>query len=299
MTKLSFAVIALAIAVGTATAQPGATPPTEPPPYAPPAEGAPPNGDPGTMPPGETPPSAQSVDLDAMLAKVAAEAPTLETVARGTFRRARRAISVGPTLGVWSGAFTAHSEFETALSFGLGVQTFKVPVLPGPATLQALVIERVKAKLKDQVLARFAGRQPEPLELEAMAKSIYEEVRREILGLENVRPKTFERPRYGIGIEANYLFGAERWFARMRASIGVWKFSLGLSLSAGCLGGPCGDRLELYGGPELTVHALMSRNPRASVLDMFFRVDLQATGRDELDPYDQVVLGLRYLLDVF
>lgn len=256
--------------------------------------------------PAETPPSppprpemvGAPVDVDAILAKVEAESPTLASIARGTLRRGRRAISIGPSVGLWTGAFTAQDSFETALTVGVGVELFKVPVLPDMQTIKALVMERAKAKLRDHLVAVVMGRKPDPIEVESMAKQIYDDVVAEILGLHNVRAKRLERPRLGVGFEMNRLFDAERWVPRFRAGVGVWKLTVGMSLSGACLGGPCGDRLELYTGPEVIVHVLTSKEPRSSVIDAYLRVDLQATGRSEIDPYDQVVLGARFLLDL-
>src|SRR5688572_24744020 len=108
MTKPSLVLIALAISTSTAIAQPGTTPPAPPPP--PPGEPVPP---PPGQPPGETgavvDAQAQAqvstpIDIDAILAKVEAEAPSIATIARGSFNRARRAVSIGPTVGLWTGA---------------------------------------------------------------------------------------------------------------------------------------------------------------------------------------------------
>jgi hypothetical protein len=287
MIRSSWVVIALAIAGGTALAQPGATEPQPPP-----AAGVQVDVQAGG-------PVRAPVDLDALVAMLQAEAPSLETIARGTVRRARRAISIGPTVGLWGGAFISPGEVDAALTFGLGLELFKVPVIPGPETIKALVIERVKAKLKDQVVARFQGREADPVEAEAWARQIYEEVKAEVLGLENVRSKTMERPRLTLALEANRMFDADRWLARLRAGVGVWKVTLGVSAAVGrvCRGTAECDDLHAYVGPELVAHFLTSKNPRASVLDVFLRLDFEATGRTS-DPYDQLVVGARYLLDL-
>jgi hypothetical protein len=239
-------------------------------------------------------------DLDALIRKAQAEAPTIETVARGTFRRARRALSIGPTLGLWTAAIIDPGDIDAALTIGVGFETFKVPVLPSMETLQDLIVERVKAQMKQRIVDAFKGRQPEPLELDALVKRVYEDVRNEILGLKNVRPKTFERPQYTVGFEANRLFGADRWLGRTRVGIGVWKVTLALSAAVGrvCRGGTCDDGVKAFIGPEIVLHALPSNQPRASVIDAFVRADFQANGRG-VETYDQLVLGARYLLDAF
>ncbi|HEX8109037.1 MAG TPA: hypothetical protein VF516_14995, partial [Kofleriaceae bacterium] len=104
---------------------------------------------PGTAPPAEQPAPA-GTDLDALIAKAQAEAPTIETVVRGTFRRARRALSIGPTVGLWTGAIIGPGDIDAALTIGVGFETFKVPVLPEMETIQDLIVERVKAQLKQR-----------------------------------------------------------------------------------------------------------------------------------------------------
>jgi hypothetical protein len=166
---------------------------------------------------------AAPLDLDVLAELVAialVAAPTIETVARGAFRRARRALSIGPTVGLWTAAVIDPGNLDAALTVGIGFETFKVPVLPSRETIQDLIVERVKAQIKQRIVDTFQGRQPEPLELEAFVKHVYEDVRNEVLGLENVRPKTFERPQFTVGFEANRLFGADRWIGRTRVGSG-------------------------------------------------------------------------------
>jgi hypothetical protein len=285
---MNHVLVILALCAGSARAQPGAT---EPAPPAPPAPSPAPAVEVDAQ-------GAAAVDLDALIARAEAQAPSLATVARGTVRRARRAISVGPTVGVWSAAFVDPGEVDAALTFGVGFETFKVPVVPSMETLRALIVERVKARLKDRVTDAFRGRAPEPLELDRLAAEVSADVRDEILGLKNVRAKTLERPSLTLGFEANRLFGADRWLARTRAGVGVWKLTLAISAAAGrvCRGATCDDGVKLFTGPEVVVHFLTSKSPRASVIDTFVRADFQATGRGSVT-YDQLVLGARFLLD--
>jgi hypothetical protein len=281
---IQHSLLVLVLLTSTAIAQPGATPPTEPP--------APTGVQIGN--------NRIETDLDALIAKAQAEAPTIETVVRGTFRRARRALSIGPTVGLWTAAIIDPGDIDGALTIGVGFETFKVPVLPSRETLQDLIVERVKAQMKQRIVDTFKGQQPEPLQLDALVKQVYEEIRNEILGLKNVRPKTFERPKFTVGFEANRLFGADRWLGRTRVGIGVWKVTLALSAAVGrvCRGGTCDDGVKAFIGPEIVLHALPSNQPRASVIDAFVRADFQANGRG-VETYDQLVLGARYLLDVF
>jgi hypothetical protein len=237
--------------------------------------------------------------LDQAIAKAQAQAPSIETVARGTFRRARRAISIGPTVGLWTAAIIDPGAIDAALTIGVGLETFKVPVVPSMETLQTMINERVKAQLKDRVAQVFKGQPPDPVALDTLVAQVYDEVRKEILGLENVRAKTMERPQFTVGFEANRLFGAERWVGRTRVGIGVWKVTLALSAAVGrvCRGGACDDGVKGFIGPEVVLHFLTSKQPRASVVDAFVRADFQATGR-ATETYDQLVVGARFLFDL-
>lgn len=250
------------------------------------------------MPP-PPPEQQQPVDLDAIIAKVQAEQPTITTVAKGTMRRARRSIAIGPTVGLWSAAFIDPGEIDAALTFGIGIETFKVPVVPDMETLKTLVMERVKAEVKNRVFDVFKGRQMEPFEAEQFVRQVYADVRAEVLGLENVRAKTLERPKYTVGFEANRLFGAERWMGRTRVGLGVWKVTIALSASFGraCRGEGCDD-VKAFIGPEVVLHIIPRKNPRANVIDVFLRGDYQANGRASETTYDQLVIGTRILLDL-
>lgn len=288
--------VAVALATGTAGAQPGNTPPQEAPqPQPEPPPPPPPLNPPYGLP--QPPPGAHGgyghvgpVDLDNLVAKVGSEMPTIQTVAKGTLRRARRAVSFGPTVGYWIGPVPAQDTFEHAITFGLALEVFKVPILPDQDTIKALILERVKAKVKDQLFARLAGRQPDPIEAEAMIKQIYAEVRAEVLGLENLRAKTMERPRFNIALEANRMFRSEAWMPRLRAGVGIWKLTLG-----GSFGVAFDDRVGIFTGPELVLHFLVSDKPRASVVDVFARMDFEVRSRETNT--DQIVFGVRFLLD--
>jgi hypothetical protein len=307
MTKASWVVIALAITTGTALAQPGNTPPDPqegqpqpsppPPPYPPQPYPPPPQGGaPGEQPPPPPPGYPQTgyhvgpVDVDSVIAKVAAEAPTIQTVANGTIRRARRAVAFGPTVGYWVGSVPAQDSYEHALTFGLAFEMFKVPILPDSETIKALILEKVKAKVKDQLFARLQGRTPDPITAEALVKEIYQDVRAEVLGLENTRNKHLERPKFNLAIEVDRLWRADQWMPRLRAGIGVWKLTLGASA-----GVALGGRTRAFTGIELVLHVLTNKRERSPVIDAFVRADFELRDRDTNG--DQIVLGTRFLLD--
>lgn len=275
MIKASLVLIALANMAGPVLAQPGATPS------------------------GEPPPQQQDTVLDQALAQARANAPTIERVAMGALRRARRSISVGPTVGLWSAAFIDPGNIDAALTFGVGLEMFDVPVMPDIETLQDLITNRAKAEAKQRIAQVFQGRQPDPVEVNQIVAQVYADVRKEVLGLDNVRPRTMERPTFSFALEANRLFAADRWMGRLRAGIGIWRFTLGGSFAVGraCRGTGCDDGVKVFVGPEVVLHFLTSKEPRASVVDGFVRADFQANSRGT-QTYDQIVLGGRFLFDL-
>ena len=156
----------------------------------------------------------------------------------------------------------------------------------------------MKAEAKARLEQVLAGRKPDSVELHELAAKIYADVRKEVIDSEEAKPSHFERPSFTLGLEANRLFAADRWLGRVRVGFGVWHVTLGLSGAFGraCRGDGCVADVHLFAGPEVTLHVLTSKNPRADVIDGFVRFDMQATGR-EGTTYDQAVIGARFLLD--
>ena len=273
MTRLSWVVIALVITTGTATAQKDDRIARE---------------------------ALDRVDIDvdayvqgaeSLFARLENASPVLSDIAQGALRRARRKVSIGPTLGVFGGyADTA----DAALTFGLGVEVFKIPVMPTLDNLKAILRERAKAKLKQAIIDAFKGQPPDQAQFEQLAAEAWNEAVKEILGMENIRAKTMERPQLSFALEGNRYFDSSTWATRMRAGVGVWKFTLAASLAAGFTE----PKTNVYVGPEVVLHFLMSKGPRASVLDVFVRADLEVRSRGEPQSADIWTLGARYLLDV-
>lgn len=269
-TRWVVAVALCAIASSVAEAQPGQTEPTE-----------------------AMPPSDSIFEPDALVERALAASPTLEKVARGAFRRARRAISIGPTIGLYGASIVSPGDSDAALTFGLGVETFEVPVLPDLESFKALVKERAKAKLVEQVERTFKGERPEATALDQLVREVMEEAIQEVLGLENVRPKTMERPRLTLAVEGNRYLDSDVWMTRLRAGVGIWKLTLAASVSAAFTD----PKTSVFAGPEVVAHFLTSRSPRASVLDVFLRADFELRNRGTMNT-DTVAAGVRYLVDV-
>jgi hypothetical protein len=64
-----------------------------------------------------------------------------------------------------------------------------------------------------------------------------------------------------------------------------------------CSGENCEVSVRGFIGPEIVLHLLTSKKPRASVVDVFLRFDYQVNGRGNAS-YDQLILGGRFLLDL-
>jgi hypothetical protein len=266
------ALLCLALSSTTALAQPGAEPEAPPPP--PPAvEGS------------VDVRATGSFDVDAALQKLATNAPVLERIAKGTLKRARRAISIGPTVGAWAGYLADPGETETAITFGLGLEVFKIPVLPTPENIKQIAIERAKAKIK-------AGGIPAAGAGEQFVQEVWDDVVKEILGMEDIRGKTMERPRLSLGLEANRYLDAEAWATRLRLGIGISRVTLAGSFTVAFTD----PKTSVFTGVELVTHFLLSKGPRASVVDIFVRGDFEVRNRD-LANVDTYVLGTRFLLD--
>src|SRR4051812_37055376 len=256
MIKVSSLVLALVTTTSVALAQPGNTPPTGapqpeslPPPDAPPPQGGPPQGMPpqgAPPPPGMTGMQVGPVDVDQVISTVARNAPAIQRVATRAFNRARRSIALGPTVGFWGGAVPAQSTYDDAVTFGLALDMFKVPVTPELGDLQELVLDRLKAELKDRLLADLAaGRRPTREEAEQIARDLYQQVRDEVMRVDATQPKTMEEPAFNLGLEGNYLIHSGQWMPRLRVGIGIWKLTLGATVGLGFA-----DRVGVYTGVE-------------------------------------------------
>jgi hypothetical protein len=271
--RLGFVMIALAATV--AHAQPGADGPP-PPPDAPP-------------PGAEVQVDAQArFDPGAMIDQLAVNAPMIERIAKGTFKRARRAISIGPTIGVYGGIFPDADQTDAAITFGLGVEMFKIPILPSMELIKEIAVKRAKERLRDALTAN-----PNAGDAEQLARQIWDDVVKEVLGMENIRGRTMEKPKFSLGLEANRLLDAETWGVRLRGGIGISRVTLAASFST-LFADP--DAL-VYVGPEIVAHFLLSKAPRASVVDVFVRADFEVANRGGAVSFDMYAAGVRFLLD--
>lgn len=228
---------------------------------------------------------------EALLSRLESASPVLKDMAEGALRRARRSVSIGPSLGVFGGY---GDGLDVALSFGIGIETFDIPVLPSVEDLKAIAKERAKAKLRQVLVESMKGQPLDPAQFEQLVAEVWDEALKEVLGMQNIRPKTMERPRLSFGLEGNYYFDAGAPGVRVRLGVGIWKLTVAGS-ATWLFTDPTSN---VYLAPELVAHFLTSKGPRASVVDVFVRGDLEVRNRGEAHSNDMFVVGARYLLDV-
>lgn len=287
--------VVLVLLAGTTHAQPGATPPAEP--AQPPSDEAQPGGAlPTPQQRFETPGGAfkEIFDPDNFFEELASSSPDLQTIAKGTVRRARRKVALGPTGGAYAGRYTGSQTGELAFSFGLGLELFKVPVLPTMDNLKAIAKERAKAKLKRLYVDGLTGKNIDPLEVRRMMMGVWTEALREVLGMENVRAKRLEKPSLLVGVEAFHALDASAWGGRLRLGIGIWKLSASFT-SGFAVTTP---RVSAVVGAEIGLPIQLSKGPRSPVLSVFARWDHEVRARDATQTNHLASLGARLLLDL-
>ncbi|MBA2541076.1 MAG: hypothetical protein H0V17_15660 [Deltaproteobacteria bacterium] len=268
--------VMLVLASSIAYAQPDVPP-------APPPDGPPPPAEP--MPPAVRLDVQARFDPGALIDQLAVNAPMVERIAKGTFKRARRAISIGPTVGVYGGRFPDSEQTDVAITFGLGIEMFKIPILPSMELIKEIAVKRAKERL--------LAANPQPGNVDQLAREIWDDVINEILGMENIRGRRTEKPKLTLGLEGNRLLDSEVWGVRLRAGIGISKVTIAASFST-LFTDP---DTSIYLGPEVVLHFMTTKKPRASVIDVFLRGDFELRNRD-VENLDMYAVGVRFLLDV-
>jgi hypothetical protein len=225
----------------------------------------------------------------------AAQRVTAREIVRGTVNRARRAVAFGPSVGALPLLATAGADdtgFDVALTFGLGLYLFAIPVVPSVELIQDVVRARVEAKLRERLQAALArGEKPTEEELAAWGREIYQGVKAEVLGRMNARARTVERPRLALDLEGQYLLGAGYWETRLTLGLGVKRLTIGPTAALRLW-----DATGFALGGEVACRLLPGRRPRSPVIDLFLRMDFEVADRAARG--DEAALGLRLLLDL-
>src|SRR5262245_23755024 len=182
-----------------------------------------------------------------------------EPIVAGALQRARRAVSFGPMLGGAPVYAPSPGSGDGALSFGLELNLFDVPVAPTPDALHEMIVERTKARVTELVADRIQHGRPRPdrHELAELARKVFEDVKAEITAELAVQPKLLEKPRLSLAVEATRLFRSEAWQTRLVAGIGIKVVTIGPTLGA-----HFGAANDFFLGGEIAAHLTPGDGPR-------------------------------------
>lgn len=234
------------------------------------------------------PATALADQADDAVARLPAD-PSLETIVGGAVNRGRRALVFGPTLSAGV-QVSDNGDLDVPLSGGLALQLYDIPVIPDRAMIQDIIKGRVTERLKERIADAMQGRQEQLSEgeVESLAKAVYQDVKAEVLGLNDRRSKVFEKPRFHLSWELAYLPTAEAIGTRITARYGIGPISIGPVISAYKF-----ERADLLLGGEIAFAAMPNRGARANAYELVFRVDsgLRDVGLG-------FSLGLRAVFDV-
>lgn len=211
-----------------------------------------------------------------------------KTVAKRLLDRARRAIAVGPSVGIAPVMNLDSNTTDLQLSFGVQLLRFDNPLPP------KRIVSMLKAKALSEYTRRLGaaiagGEQPGP----AVRKRIVNEVREAIKDelLLKLRPRRIEKPSFAVRAEVDHLLDAGAWNLRVMVGLGVGPAFL--SIGPGI---EINDGAALVIPTEVSVPVQLSKKVRSPVLDVFLRGELVATDRDARE--DRVLLGARLVFDL-
>lgn len=201
--------------------------------------------------------------------------------------RARRSVALGPYVGL-AGTGGKNQDLDAALSFGLGLSRFAIPIAPDRAEIEGVLKDRfVKLfleKLDQAMKGSLDGSNVHPKQI---AKDVWNDILQGYL--EGRRHRMLEDPGFRIHVEGTRLFAADAWQARATVGTGVLGVAVGLSF-----GGHFGDANYAFIGLE-AAKPLVFGTARTPVVDILGRVD-RGFGEDHDDL--SFSLGARLLLDV-
>lgn len=211
-------------------------------------------------------------------------------IGKRALRRGRRAITLGPYVGVAPGIGADAGDLDVAISGGLALLKYDIPLLPTRERLEEIVKSRFRAELVERLKDAARGGEVSGLDRDRIAREVWAEIKAELL-LE-LAPKRWEKPSLLARLEVSRLPSAEAWDVRLMLGYGVGPvfLSAGPSLRYA-------DGAAFVVPVELSKPMMLSRGLRAPVLDFFLRAELAVSGRDA-GRQDVVLLGARLGLDV-
>ncbi len=211
----------------------------------------------------------------------------VETVGKNALTRARRSLTLGPMVGIAAGAGAIDGELDGQLTFGLSLMRYEIPLLPSGEGLRKRLMTRFRKEVARRIAARGGNVSDE--DKRRIAREVWNDVKAELVA--EMTPSRFERPGFGVRLEAARLFDSGVWDIRPMFGLGV---------------GP----VQVWAGPSLRIDdgagfvvplevskpMLATDGLRSPVVEGFARVELAVTRRDDFA--DVIMVGLRLTLDV-
>ena len=204
-----------------------------------------------------------------------------EALARAAIGRTRRAIAIGPHLGGAALIDAQDSASGGAITFGLGLYTFRVPT---GLALKEVIKERVMVELRSAIASGA-------VDGDQLIHDIIQKVIRDVLD-GAYGSQSFPAPAFTFLVEGQKSFGDANGFGvRTMIGYGLSKLNIGLALAGSF---PSGTRNQLLLGPELGIRLTPIGRHRTPVFDLFARAELGVRSPGPTT----VSVGARLLLDV-
>jgi hypothetical protein len=210
----------------------------------------------------------------------ARENPIKHAVGRALYQ-ARRAVSIGPTLGAGGTLDWETPRIDATVSGGFGVFLFETPTID-PEKFQ----DMAKQKL-EEMGPRILKMSKE--EREQTKKEVLDELHREL----DPPPKMIPDPTFDLVLEGGWRFRAEAWHVRASLGFGVGPVTIGPTLYLEHGSGATSFAV----GPEIALHLLLGNGPAPLAVQLYARADFYVAKRDAFE--DTASIGARVLFDLF
>lgn len=233
---------------------------------------------------GLTQQNAEAQDLSEM-AELAESIP-LGKLGLNVADRLRRSIAIGPFVGAHATLGDSGEDGGLGVSFGVGLSTFDIPILPDGEEIKRLLSDRFKTLFREKVKEALTHGKvtSDKLALRSIAKEVWKDVIDAYLNERQHR--MLETPSLRIHAEAVKLVQLEAWQVRGSIAKGLGNMSFGLTFGF--------DDSFAFVGPEVSVQLLFGK-ARSPILDLFARADIPLGEKN--GPVD-ISLGARFILDV-
>jgi hypothetical protein len=211
-------------------------------------------------------------------------------IAKRSLARARRSLTLGPSISVAPLLTLDSNATDVQVSLGLDLLRYRIPPLPSPERMGELVKSRVRSEVARRLAARaVGGARPTSADRERIAREVWRDIKSELL-LET-QPRKLEKPGFALRLELDHMIDAGSWNVRLMAGIGVGPVFLSLGP-----GMEVDDGVALVFPIEISRPVLISRGLRSPVIEPFVRAEVVATDRSDRE--DRILVGARFLLDL-